>query len=796
MTEVTKIADSARRLASIKLTRDIATKPKRCSFPESAERVIFNYSSYNLNKYEREVLSLGPKFCILKPKVNDKDEILLQAANESLFADLSKCNKSEVYNEAAVKAELGSAFTQYKKATKTNQLITKKHLEAIKQLRQNKDIRIMKPDKGSGIVIMNTKQYNEQVETILADETKFRHLDNQKDNTAKTEANITNIINAIKKSVRKNSDEPTTDEQQLLKLLEQAKPSGTNIPRLFGSPKVHKVTEDVPVPPVRPVLSMSNAPQHKPARMLHKLLEPIQQIISRHTVKDTNEFVDTIKDTNVSNDIMVSFDVTSLFTNVPLEKTVEYLCELITEELPTFPIPINQFKQLVYACTKDVQLIFNEKFYTQCGGISMGSPLASLLADTYMYKLETTGLKPIIDKASTYKRYVDDGFATIPKSENPEEILEYINSIDEHIKFTMEVEKDNTLPYLDVKLVRKNDGTLQRSVYRKHTWTGQYTHYLSSVPRSQKRNLITNLADRIRRICTPDTVDEELQTLQQCLTKNGYPKSFIAAHMKPKQQISTERKDDDKNKKLALLIIPFRGDLPAEILTRRIQRITTSNYKEVKLRVIFSTQKLLATNVKDKLADSSKSSIVYQYKCICSRLYIGRSTKRLETRVAQHLPQKLLTKGQAPAQKSAICEHILQSGCPANKENFSILFKTRSENMLLIIEALCIQKYKPELNIQKYHQHDLKLNWNKGHSNTRARHENTTQHQQPANGSQLPQDTTQHQQPPNVSQLTQDTEEHTQAVTNHTNENEQHSHQHVSNHHYNTRSKRSLQMTQ
>ena len=143
------------------------------------------------------------------------------------------------------------------------------------------------------------------------------------------------------------------------------------------------------------------------------------------------------------------------------KKTVEYLCELIKEELPAFPIPLNQFKQLVYACTKDVQLMFNGKFYIQCGGISMGSPLAPLLADTYMYQLETTGLKPIIDKASTYKRYVDDGFATIPRSENPEEILEYINSINEHIKFTMEVEKDNILLYLDVKLMRKDDGTLR-----------------------------------------------------------------------------------------------------------------------------------------------------------------------------------------------------------------------------------------------------------------------------------------------------------------------------------------------
>ena len=54
--------------------------------------------------------------------------------------------------------------------------------------------------------------------------------------------------------------------------------------------------------------------------------------------------------------------------------------------------------------------------------------------------------------------------------------LEHLNSQSEHIKFTMEVEKDNQIPFLDVLITKRNEGTLGHQVYRKKTHTDRYLH--------------------------------------------------------------------------------------------------------------------------------------------------------------------------------------------------------------------------------------------------------------------------------------------------------------------------------
>ena len=89
--------------------------------------------------------------------------------------------------------------------------------------------------------------------------------------------------------------------------------------------------------------------------------------------------------------------------------------------------------------------------------------------------------------------------------------------------------------------------------------------------------------------------------------------------------------------------------------------------------------------------------------------YIGRSKRCLASRIAQHLPQKLINRGVSPAQKTAISEHVLDTLHSATSANFSILFKARSEKMMGAYEALAIQMYKPKLNQQKFHTHDIKL---------------------------------------------------------------------------------------
>ena len=216
----------------------------------------------------------------------------------------------------------------------------------------------------------------------------------------------------------------------------------------------------------------------------------------------------------------------------------------------------------------------------------------------------------------------------------------------------LEEEVDGTLAFLDVKLSSKPNGEIIRSVHRKKCWTGQYVHFHSSVPRSQKRNLVANLADRIRQICSPCMVQNELDKLKLTLKKNGYPEQFLNSNMRPITR-QREQETTEVQKRKLYFMLPFGGDLPAEILMRRISRATKARLPDIQLRFIFGTRKLLRTNEKDSIPLMSKSLIVYLFTCACKLQYIGRSKRCLSSRIAQHLPQKLISRGASPSQKNS-----------------------------------------------------------------------------------------------------------------------------------------------
>ena len=85
---------------------------------------------------------------------------------------------------------------------------------------------------------------------------------------------------------------------------------------------------------------------------------------------------------------MVSFDVASLFTNVPLEETIEIIFKkiyIINKEIPK-----QEMKELLKFCTKNVHFTFNKETYIQVDGVAMDSPLGTVLGNIFMVELETS----------------------------------------------------------------------------------------------------------------------------------------------------------------------------------------------------------------------------------------------------------------------------------------------------------------------------------------------------------------------------------------------------------------------
>ena len=87
----------------------------------------------------------------------------------------------------------------------------------------------------------------------------------------------------------------------------------------------------------------------------------------------------------------MSFHVASLFTDVPLEETIETILKRIyvNKEITT-DIPKQEMKELLILCTKNVHFTFNNETYIQVDGVAMGSPLDPVLAKIFMVELETS----------------------------------------------------------------------------------------------------------------------------------------------------------------------------------------------------------------------------------------------------------------------------------------------------------------------------------------------------------------------------------------------------------------------
>ena len=89
----------------------------------------------------------------------------------------------------------------------------------------------------------------------------------------------------------------------------------------------------------------------------------------------------------------MSYDVTSLFTNVPLEETISLLAKkAFTNNWFNTTYNLNITKsgltELQAIATKDQLFQFNGELYEQSEGVAMGSPLGPLMANTFMCSLE------------------------------------------------------------------------------------------------------------------------------------------------------------------------------------------------------------------------------------------------------------------------------------------------------------------------------------------------------------------------------------------------------------------------
>jgi len=651
-------------------------------------KVIFNFSDRTLSVDEKNALSLGLDFG-LRPRKLSYFKFFTHF--ERICHMLKHCNIykdtfNAVFNK--ISALANNMYVQHCRESMYSPDHTEQYANVLQNLKDDDSIVITRPDKGKGIVILNKTDYCNKISNILADSSKFKLLNvDLSSHLLKLEDKLNRLLRPIKETI---------NEATYNSILA----SGSRPGCLYGLPKVHKTGT-----PLRPIVSSINTFNYNLAKFLVKIIEPLTT--NEYTTANTLEFVNEIKQLNIDDStIMASFDVESLFTNVPLSETTQIITDTTSDEsLLHFGLNKKQFNSFLNVATRDSVFSFDNQLYTQIDGVAMGSPLGPSYANTFLCHHERNWLNNCPDhfKPIFYKRYVDDTFLLFKQQSHIEQFLSYLNEQHPNIKFTCETEKENKLSFLDA-LISKENGRLSTSVYRKPTFTGLGMNYLSFTPLKYKINSITTLINRAFNICsTWIQFDDEIKFLVNYFNSNGFPdnifyktlRSFLDNKLSPPTKILTAHKETK------FIKLPYLGDISFTI-RKQLREILKHSFPQISFNIVLVNHYSINSLFRKRMPLPSElcSNIVYIFNCPrCNARYIGSSTRWLKHRTLEHMGKSIRTS--LPLSRpsfSAVRQHSHSQDHPFTHNDFKILSTTSNKLDLLISESLYIHKMKPDLN--------------------------------------------------------------------------------------------------
>ncbi len=625
----------------------------------NVERWVVNESSRALTLPQKNVLAKGLNFAP-SPKVIPIPEIVAAVEDGLRKADKGKASLARV-----------GIIGILNKARPPPSNLKPDELKAIKELRNDNSVMILPADKGRATVLLDKSQYDLKVRTMLSNPTTYKKLD--RDPVKRIERKLNEILMSLKKS---GSIPPG--------LYYKLRSSAGKTPLFYGLPKIHK-----PGIPLRPIVSFINSPTYQLSKHLVKIISPLVGKTDSH-VKNSKDFSSFIVEQHLPQETkLVSFDVVSLFTSVPVKRATEIAYQRLIDDSTLEERTIltaQEIVRLLEFCLNATYLTYCGEVYQQVFGTAMGSPVSVTVANLIMEDIEQRALSTFHSPPSFWKRYVDDVFTALP-----EDLVlsfhEHLNTIEDSIKFTFEMEEDHQLAFLDTNITHHSDGSFSTSVYRKKTHTDKYLSFDSHHPLAHKVAVAKTLFIRANNICTsPHDQKKEKNHIVDALRTNGYPSSVI----KMNYSVSTSVKSSDNNEPIGTVVLPY-----IRHVSESIKRILTP----LNIRTCFrphQTLKTILVHAKDKVPMSEKRGIVYQIPCgSCNHTYIGQSGRTLEDRLKEH---KRAIIPDSTYFTSAVAEHAVKSNHVIDWNNAKVIDSHSNLYQRCYLESWQIKKRNSSMN--------------------------------------------------------------------------------------------------
>lgn len=582
--------------------------------------------------------------------------------------------------------------------------LTQAQRKELKALQSNKMVVIQSADKGGAIVIMDRTSYEEEIKRQLSNTTFYKKL--KQNPTVEFKKKIKNQLDDFL-----NNNDITKREHAFMTT------DSPTIPVLYTLPKIHKQFTDIP--PGRPIVASIGSLTENISAFVDYFLQPLVTSLPSY-VKDSMEFLKMIQTIEIQEEqcYLVTMDIESLYTNVPFEgglKATEFFLNQRSDSTPRTQCIVD----LIEIVLRSNYFLFGSDFYLQVSGTSMGSKMAPSFASLFVGHFEKKFIwdnhrNPYLQYITNWKRYIDDIWFLWRGSEAQlQQFHTYVNNAGPHLNFTMEYDAQK-MNFLDITVYRDSH-RLSTTLYRKKTDRNSILHGQSYHPTPLKRSLPISQFNRIRRICSTDeNFEVQAKDLEQRFSQRQYKSQWVSSArdrfhgMSQSDCLQTRRQDRaEPNLMCVIQYSPLAKQFesvinkhwhiiasdpalsvftsPPKVVFKRppnlrnmlvrahhspqtqhfLRQTPSGNYKCNNCTQCNFTHKTKVFNhprtgkefkIRGTISCNT-TNVIYMLKCPCGLAYIGKTTRALKTRIAEHRSTI-----RNHDKKSPVAEHFTQFG--------------------------------------------------------------------------------------------------------------------------------------
>lgn len=643
---------------------------------DTNNRWFINLSNETIPKEVSTLLQLGGKFSL--PSTMNKKK----AIHEFIKDVESNTKNHNIMNQISIRNTSIPLFHKFLHQNKPKDAIEIQlrnlHKKTSQFHKDNPDILFTRADKGNITVALKKDSYISNIEELLNDNNTYTTVN--RNPSTKIEKTLNDML---KKWLQKDF----ISKKEFFFL----RSSDSSLPKAYGLPKVHKEGN-----PFRLIVSSINTSLYSIAAYLQKIL--------RESLPQPDSFVNNSFDLFINlsgknlpgNMSLVSFDVTSLFTNVPINLAIEGIKNRWNHIQKNTKIPLDEFILAIEFVLSSTYFTFNDIIYKQTYGTPMGSPISPIIADIVMQDLETSILTRLNIQLPFYYRYVDDIVLAAPKDKIVD-ILDEFNGYHSRLKFTYELENNSSLSFLDLEL-RISDNKILIDWFHKRTFSGRTLSYHSNHPIQHKIGTIYSFVDRAILLSHPRFHKKNLEFIIDMLMDNGFPLDFIFKQINyrlrniPKINLRTAETETSGTQRKKFMVLPY-----IHKISDSIKSIIDKNKFTMGFRCLNKLSNFIKVH-KDRNKLECNCNVIYKIYCKdCDASYVGQTKRKLSTRLKEHRTNIKLD----ASKHSVVTDHILQNNHTFDWEKVRILDIESNFNRRIISEMINIKEQKNGINLNK-----------------------------------------------------------------------------------------------